>query len=317
MTDNLDYLTFERPIAELEAKINALQNASNGTDLNITEEINALKKKNHELTSKIFDKITPAQTVQIARHPNRPHFSDYLKQIFPDFIELHGDRENFDGRAIIGGLSKLNNQPIMVIGQEKGRETNEKINHNFGMPSPAGYKKARRLMLLAEKFGLPIISFIDTPGAYPGIDAEKNNQSGAIANNIYTMTKLKTPIISVIIGEGGSGGALAIGVADRVLMLKYSIYSVISPEGCASILWKNAEKANDAAAALGLTANELFNRKLIDGIIDEPIGGAHRNLETCINNVKEYLIKELNNLQQIPLSSLLNLRYEKLMLRDK
>lgn len=317
MNGEIECLAFERPIAELEAKINALQNASNGTDLNISEEINTLKKKHGDLIAKIFDKITPAQVVQVARHPNRPHFCDYQKHIFTDFTELHGDRDNFDGRAIIGGIAHLNSQPVMLIGQEKGRETNEKITHNFGMPSPAGYKKAKRLMLMAEKFNLPIISLIDTPGAYPGIEAEKNNQSGAIAKNIYTMSQLKTPIISLIIGEGGSGGALAIGVADRVLMLKYSIYSVISPEGCASILWKDAAKADDAAAALGLTAKDLLARKLIDGVIDEPVGGAHRDVKTCMQNVKNHLATELAKLQQVPKESLLKIRYEKLMFRDQ
>ena len=316
MNIDTDYLSFEQPIADLEAKISALQNANNGTDLNISEEINSLRSKSSELTKKIFAKITPAQTVQIARHPNRPHFTDYQKHIFPDFIELHGDREQADGRAIIAGITNIAGRPVMLIGQEKGRETNEKICHNFGMPRPTGYRKAKRLMLLAEKFKLPIVTLIDTPGAYPGIDAEENNQSGAIATSIYTMSKLKTPIISIVIGEGGSGGALAIGVADKLLMLQYSVYSVISPEGCASILWKSADKADEAAAALGLTADNLLKSKLIDGIIEEPLGGAHRNVTEVMNNVKQAIEKELHALTNISVDSLLETRYKKLMLRD-
>lgn len=317
MTNEIDYLSFEKPIADIEAKILALKHVSDGTDLNISEEIVALKKKNAELTKKIFNKLTPAQTVQIARHPNRPHFVDYQKELFPDFIELHGDREYSDGRAIIGGITNVNGRPIMLIGQEKGRETNEKIKHNFGMPRPTGYRKAKRLMQLAEKFNLPIVTLIDTPGAYPGIDAEEHNQSGAIADSIYTMTKLKTPIVSLVIGEGGSGGALAIGVADKLLMLQYSIYSVISPEGCASILWKSADKADEAAAALGITAEKLIELGFIDGIIDEPMGGAHRDSKACMHKVKNCLFETLAQLEQVPLDKLMQLRYDKLMLRSK
>lgn len=315
MSNEIDYLSFEKPIAEIEAKILALKHVSDGTDLNISEEILALKKKNAELTKKIFSKLTPAQIVQVARHPNRPHFLDYQRALFPDFIELHGDREFTDGRVIIGGITSVNGRPIMLIGQEKGRETNEKIKHNFGMPRPADYRKAKRLMQFAEKFNLPVITLIDTPGAYPGIDAEENNQSGAIADCIYLMSKLRTPIVSLVIGEGGSGGALAIGVADRILMLQYSIYSVISPEGCATILWKNAEKADEAAAALGITAEKLTELKLIDGIINEPMGGAHRDYNSCMHNVRNILFESLAKLEQIPLDELMQQRYNKLMLR--
>lgn len=317
MVSDFDYLSFEKPIADLEAKINALKHASDGTDLNISEEIAALNKKNIELTKKIFSKLTPAQTVQVARHPNRPHFIDYQKALFPDFVELHGDREYADGKAIIGGITNINGRPIMLIGQEKGRETDEKIKHNFGMPNPTGYRKAKRLMTMAEKFNLPIVTLIDTPGAYPGINAEEHNQSGAIAESIYTMTKLKTPIISVVIGEGGSGGALAIGVADIVLMLQYSIYSVISPEGCASILWKSADKADEAATALGITADKLYELKLIDGIVDEPLGGAHRDPATCMQSLKSAITSALAHLEQKDKATLMTERYQKLMLRNK
>ena len=316
MALDIDHLGFEKPIAEIDAKIHALSSASSGTDMDISNEIIALRKKNVDLTKKIFSKLTPAQTVQVARHPARPHFVDYQKHLFPDFIELHGDREYSDGKAIIGGLTNINGRPIMLIGQEKGRETSEKINHNFGMPRPTGYRKAKRLMLMAEKFNLPIVTLIDTPGAFPGIDAEEHNQSGAIADSIYTMTKLNTPIVSVVIGEGGSGGALAIGVADKLLMLEYSIYSVISPEGCASILWKSADKADEAAEALGITAKKLTELKLIDGVIPEPLGGAHRDIGICMQNVKAAISENLAKLEQTPIKQLLEQRYKKLMFRN-
>ena len=291
------FLGFEQPIAELGAKIEELRKLSNDADLNVNEEIKRLEQKKIELTESIFQSLNAWQIVQLARHPQRPYFSDYINRIFSDFDELHGDREFSDDPSIIGGIANLAEQPVVIIGQQKGRTTNEKVQHNFGMPKPEGYRKAIRLMELAERFKLPILTFIDTPGAYPGIDAEERNQSGAIAQNLQVMSQLKTPIISTIIGEGGSGGALAIGVADRILMLQYSIYSVISPEGCATILWKSAEKAPEAAEAMAMNAGSLYKLKLIDAVIPEPLGGAHTDFDEMANQFKIELLIQLAQLQ--------------------
>lgn len=310
---NFNFLEFERPIAELEAKIEELRRVGNDTDINIFDEISKLEAKSKELTRSIFSTLTAVQVVQLARHPQRPNFLDYVKRIFTDFDELQGDRHFSNGPTIIGGLAKLDNRPVMIIGQQKGRTTKEKIERNFGMPKPEDYRKALRLMQLAEKFHLPILTFIDTPGAYPGIDAEERNQSEAIARNLFVMSQLKTPIICTVMGEGGSGGALAIGVGDSVLMLQYSIYSVISPEGCASILWKSAEKAAEAAEAMAVTASRLHSLKLVDEVINEPLGGAHRDLELTANNIKQAIVKRLNELTNISHNELINQRYQRLM----
>lgn len=307
------FLDFEQPIAELGAKIEELRKLGNDADLNVNEEIKRLEQKKIELTESIFQSLNAWQIVQLARHPQRPYFSDYISRIFSDFDELHGDREFSDDPSIIGGIANLAEQPVVIIGQQKGRTTNEKVQHNFGMPKPEGYHKAIRLMELAERFKLPILTFIDTPGAYPGIDAEERNQSGAIAQNLQVMSQLKTPIISTIIGEGGSGGALAIGVADRILMLQYSIYSVISPEGCATILWKSAEKAPEAAEAMAMNAGSLYKLKLIDAVIPEPLGGAHTDFDEMANQLKIELIKQLAQLQYFSIEKLLELRYSKIL----
>src|SRR3990167_8252464 len=305
---NLDYLDFEQPIAELEEKIQELQRVGVDQDLNITEEIIRLQKKQDELTASIFEKLSDQQIVQLARHPRRPYTLDYIEKIFTEFDELHGDRHASAGDSIVGGLAKLDGKPVMVIGHQKGRTTKEKVSRNFGMASPEAFRKALRLMKLAEKFSLPIFTFIDTPGAYPGITAEEKNQSEAIARNLYSMAELQTPIIATIIGEGCSGGALALGVADRTLMLQYSYYSVISPEGCASILWKSAEKAGEAAEALNLTAKRLKSLKLIQEVIEEPLGGAHRDPEFMAERLKQRLISNLKSLQKLSLDELLNAR---------
>jgi acetyl-CoA carboxylase carboxyl transferase subunit alpha len=308
---NLNFLDFEQPIAELESKIEELRMATSDEHININEEIKRLKQKSHELTRKIFSQLSDWQVVKLARHPQRPYITDYLERIFTDFDELHGDRHFADDPAIIGGTARLNGQPIMVIGHQKGRNTKDNLHFNFGMPRPEGYRKALRLMQLAEKFALPIITFINTPGAYPGIDAEERNQSEAIARNLYEMSQLSVPIISIVIGEGGSGGALAIGVADRILMLQYSIYSVISPEGCASILWKSADKAEEAAHVMGLTAQRLNELGLIDHIITEPLGGAHRDYDTMAKQVKHMLERQLAELQRLSIDKLLKQRYQR------
>lgn len=305
---NLDYLDFEQPIAELEEKINELKRVGSGQDLNLAEEIARLQKKSVELTESIFSKLSDQQIVQVARHPKRPYTLDYIEKIFTEFDELHGDRHASSGASIVGGLAKLNDQPVMVIGHQKGRTTKEKVARNFGMASPESFRKALRLMKLAEKFTIPVLTFIDTPGAYPGITAEEKNQSEAIARNLYEMAELKTPIIATVLGEGCSGGALAIGVADRTLMLQYSYYSVISPEGCASILWKSAEKAGEAAEALNLTAKRLKSLKLIQEIVEEPLGGAHRNPEEMADRLKPRLISNLKSLQKLSLDELLHAR---------
>lgn len=311
-----DFLEFERPIAEIEAKINELRHATDNVDLNIAEEIARLKEKSQKLAQNIFADLTPHQTLQVARHPERPYTLNYIQHIFTDFDELHGDRHFADDKSIIGGTAKIGDVPVVVIGHQKGREVDEKVLRNFGMPKPEGYRKALRLMKLAGKFTLPIITLIDTPGAYPGIDAEERNQSEAIAKNLLVMSRLATPIISVVIGEGGSGGALAVGVSDRILMLQYSVYSVISPEGCASILWKTADKAKDAAEAMGITAPKLQQHQLIDKIIPEPLGGAHRDHVATASALKQALQEELNDLKQVDTTQLLEQRYDKLMLRQ-
>ena len=304
---NINFLDFEQPIAELEAKIQELRMVCTDADINLSEEIDRLEIKCNYLIKDIFSKLTPWQIVQLARHPLRPHTIDYIPQIFTDFDELFGDRAISSGPSIIAGIARLEGQPVAVIGHEKGRKTQEKIERNFGMPQPEDYRKALRIMKMAERFQLPIITFIDTPGAYPGIGAEERNQSEAIARNLFVLSQLKTPIICTVIGEGGSGGALAIGVGDRVLMLQYAIYSV------ASILWKSAEKASEAASAMQLTADRILNLGLIDGVISEPLGGAHRHVEAMAQSIKKYLIKELTQLQSYPLSSLLKERYKRLM----
>lgn len=309
---NLDYLDFEQPIANLEEKISELRRVAGDSNVNLQEEIQRLEKKSVELTRSIFSSLTDWQVVSVARHPKRPQTMDYLENLFTDFIELHGDRHYADDRSIITGMARLNNQPVIVIGHQKGRATADKIKHNFGMPKPEGYRKALRVMQLGERFRMPILTFIDTPGAYPGIDAEEHNQSEAIAKNLLECSNLQTPIICTVIGEGGSGGALAIGVGDISLMLEHSIYSVISPEGCASILWKNAEKASNAAEALSLTATKLKKHGLIDKIIQEPLGGAHRNLKQTYSHVKKQLMDELIKLKQLSTDELLKKRHEKL-----
>ncbi|MBZ0104476.1 MAG: acetyl-CoA carboxylase carboxyltransferase subunit alpha [Sulfuricella denitrificans] len=308
------FLDFEQPVAELESKIEELQNVHDDSDIDISEEITRLNKKSQILTKDIYSKLGAWQISQVARHAQRPYTLDYLQHIFTDFEELHGDRAYADDPAIVGGLARFDGQSVMVIGHQKGRDTKEKIYRNFGMPRPEGYRKALRLMRMAEKFGIPVMTFIDTPGAYPGIGAEERGQSEAIARNLYVMSELRTPIICTIIGEGGSGGALAIGVGDVTLMLQYSSYSVISPEGCASILWKSAEKAPLAAETLGITANRLKTLGLVDKIISEPIGGAHRDPETMMQTLKKALQESMNQIQKNPsLDELLKARYQRLM----
>ena len=309
---NLNFLEFEQPIAELEAKIDELKYVSDDADINISDEVKKLKEKNRALTETIFSNLTPWQVSQLARHPQRPYTLDYIIRIFTDFEELHGDRHYADDHAIIGGIARLDGQPVMVIGQQKGRDTKEKLRRNFGMPRPEGYRKALRLMEMAERFGMPILTFIDTPGAYPGIGAEERGQSEAIARNLMVMSGLKTPIVCTVIGEGGSGGALAIGVGDQTLMLQYGTYSVISPEGCASILWKSAEKASEAADALGITSGKLRDLGMVDKIVAEPLGGAHRDVDAVAANVKQALQETLADLQKKSLEDLLTDRYRRL-----
>jgi len=307
------FLDFEQPIAELEAKIEELRYVQDDSALDISEEIGRLQKKSEKLTKDIYAKLTPWQISQVARHPQRPYTLDYVGALFSGFEELHGDRAYGDDPAIVGGLARFNGQSVMLIGHQKGRDTKEKIYRNFGMPRPEGYRKALRLMRLAEKFGVPVMTFIDTPGAYPGIGAEERGQSEAIARNLFVMAELKTPILCTIIGEGGSGGALAIGVGDQTMMLQYSTYSVISPEGCASILWKSADKASVAAETLGITAPRLKSFDLIDRIVDEPLGGAHRDPALMMQSMKTALQDALDGLTSQPLDALLKTRYERLM----
>ena len=310
---DLNFIDFEQPIAELEAKINELRHVGSDTEINIQDELATLESKSLELTRTIFAKLTPWQVSQVARHPLRPYFLDYVEQIFDDVEELHGDRAFADDSAIITAVARLDDKPVVLIGHQKGRDTNEKLQRNFGMPRPEGYRKSLRIMELAERFKLPVLTFIDTPGAYPGVGAEERGQSEAIARNLREMSQLKTPIISTVIGEGGSGGALAIGVCDRLNMLQYSTYSVISPEGCASILWKDSKKASLAAEAMAITSKHLKKLDLIDGIIDEPLGGAHRDPEQMAATLRESLISTLGELERIPMKQLLEQRYHRLM----
>ena len=311
---NPDFLDFEQPIAELEAKIEELRYVSSSdVDVNLGDEVERLEKKVSSLTKSIFSKLTAKQVSQLARHPKRPYTFDIIDRVFTDFQQLHGDRAYGDDKAIIGGMARFDGHPVMVIGHQKGRDTKENIKRNFGMPRPEGYRKALRLMKLAEKFHLPVLTFVDTPGAYPGIGAEERGQSEAIARNLFEMAKLRTPIIATIMGEGGSGGALAIAVADKVMMLQYGTYSVISPEGCASILWKDASKAADAAEAMGITAAKLSKLELIDKVIDEPLGGAHRDYDAMAENIREALKSSLRELKALNTDQLLEKRYQKLM----
>ena len=310
---NLDFLDFEQPIAELQAKIEELRLVGNDGEINIQEEIERLEGKSRSLTESIFSKLTPWQISQLARHPLRPYTLDYVARLFDEFEELHGDRAYADDPSIVAGLGRLEGRPVMVIGHQKGRDTKEKIRRNFGMPRPEGYRKALRLMKMAERFKVPVVTFIDTPGAYPGVGAEERGQSEAIARNLLEMAGLRTPIVATVIGEGGSGGALAIGVADRVMMLQYSTYSVISPEGCASILWKDAEKASLAAEAMAITSQDLKGHGLIDEIIPEPVGGAHRDMDATARNVRHALAEALDALGRMPLDRLLDTRYQRLM----
>lgn len=311
---NQDYLDFELPIAELEAKIEALRSAVGNDDkINLDDEIARLQKKSEELTKKTFADLDAWQVSKMARHPSRPYTLDYIEKIFTEFDELSGDRAFADDKAIVGGIARLDGRPVMIIGHQKGRNVKEKVKRNFGMPAPEGYRKALRLMQMAERFNLPIITFIDTPGAYPGIGAEERGQSEAIARNLREMSTLKVPVICTVIGEGGSGGALAIGVGDKVNMLQYSTYSVISPEGCASILWKSAEKASTAAEVMGLTAPRLKELELIDNIVPEPLGGAHRNVDEMAANLKKRLLDDLADLDPLDQDALLDRRYQRLM----
>ncbi|MGB1327438.1 MAG: acetyl-CoA carboxylase carboxyltransferase subunit alpha [Porticoccaceae bacterium] len=310
---NLNYLSFEQPIADLEGKIEELQLVGNDSDINIAEEISKLREKSRKLTESIYSKLTPWDVVQVARHPQRPYALDYIQRIFTDWEEMHGDRHFGDDNAIVGGVARLNGKPVMVIGEEKGRGVNDKVMRNFGMPKAEGYRKALRLMELAERFNLPVITLIDTPGAYPGIDSEERNISESIAQNLAVMSRLKTPIICTVIGEGSSGGALAIGVGDRLNMLQYSTYFVISPEGCANIIWKTSEKAPQAAEAMGVTSDNLEQLGIVDETIPEPLGGAHRDIDTMSENLKQHLIGQLEELQKIPTEQLLEQRYQRVM----
>ena len=307
------FLEFEQSIAELDIKIETLRGTQEDSEIDISKELGLLQKRIEKLTQDIYAKLTPWQISQVARHPQRPYSLDYIGALFSNFEELHGDRAFADDHAIVGGIARFNDQPVMVIGHQKGRDTKEKIHRNFGMPRPEGYRKALRLMRLAEKFGIPVLTFIDTPGAHPGIDAEERGQSEAIARNLYVMSELRVPIICTVIGEGGSGGALAIGVGDRTMMLQFSTYSVISPEGCASILWKNANMASTAAQIMGITAPRLKALNLIDRIIPEPAGGAHRDPALMMHNMKVALSEALSDVQQLPVDTLLETRYQHLM----
>jgi acetyl-CoA carboxylase carboxyl transferase subunit alpha len=312
---SLNFLDFELPIAELDAKIAELELVNNGQelDLDLEEQISQLREKNSEQTKKIFANLDPWQTAKVARHPQRPYTLDYIPRIFTEFDELAGDRAYADDKAIVGGTARLDGKPVMVIGHQKGRTTGEKVKRNFGMPRPEGYRKALRLMEMAERFKMPIITFIDTPGAYPGVGAEERGQSEAIARNLKVMSRLTVPIVCTVIGEGGSGGALAIGVGDKVNMLKYSTYSVISPEGCASMLWKTAEKAPNAAEAMGITAKRIKELELIDNIVEEPLGGAHREIDEMSALLKQSIKSSLADLDGLSKSQLIEKRYEKLM----
>jgi acetyl-CoA carboxylase carboxyl transferase subunit alpha len=308
----LQFLDFEQPIAELEAKIEELRFLGDDSELNIAEEIEKLREKSRTLTTSIFASLTPWQITQLARHPQRPYTLDYVPQVFTEFQELHGDRMYADDQAIVGGLARLSGQAVMLIGQQKGRDTKERVRRNYGMPKPEGYRKALRLMQTAERFGLPIITLIDTPGAYPGIGSEERNQSEAIARNLFEMSGFGVPIVSCVIGEGGSGGALAIGVCDRLLMMQYSVYSVISPEGCASILWKSAERREQAAEAMGITAESLSRLRLVDEVIPEPLGGAHRDPAVMAEALRTALTRHLTELSSLTAEELVRLRHARL-----
>ncbi|HWK74328.1 MAG TPA: acetyl-CoA carboxylase carboxyltransferase subunit alpha [Povalibacter sp.] len=308
----MNFLDFEQPIAELEAKIDELKFVSNDAEVNIGEEIARLRAKSRTLTTSIFSNLSQWQIAQLARHPQRPYTLDYVSTMLTDFQELHGDRMYADDHAIVGGPARLDGQPIMIIGQQKGRDTKERVRRNYGMPKPEGYRKALRLMHLAEKFQMPLITFIDTSGAYPGVGAEERGQSEAIARNLLEMSNLKVPIISVVIGEGGSGGALAIGVCDRLLMLQYSIYSVISPEGCAGILWRSADKKDLAAEAMGVSAERIAKLGVVDEVVKEPLGGAHRDPQAMADSLKDTLLRHLHELQSMPIDQLMNAREKRL-----
>jgi acetyl-CoA carboxylase carboxyl transferase subunit alpha len=310
---NLNYLDFEQPIAELQQKIEELRFATSGSGVNLTEDIARLEQKSRQLTEEIFARLTPWQVAQVARHPQRPYALDYIKHLFTDWQELHGDRHLEDDPAIVGGLARLEGRACMVIGQQKGRDAKERVHRNFGMPKPAGYRKSLRLMKMAEKFNVPVVTFIDTPGAYPGISAEEHNQSEAIARNLLELSTLRTPVLATVTGEGGSGGALALGVGDHVMMLQYSIYSVISPEGCASILFKSAARAAEAAEAMRITARDLYELKLIDEVVPEPLGGAHRDSGAVMNTLKQKLSSNLERLRHTPMTKLLAQRHSRLM----
>ena len=308
----VSFLDFEQPIAELEAKIEELGHITPDSKVNIAEEVARLQKKSRQLTSTIFASLTPWQITQIARHPRRPYTLDYIQMFCTDFTELHGDRMFGDDLAIVGGMARIDGRPVMVIGQQKGRDTKERVRRNYGMPKPEGYRKALRLMKTAERFELPVVTLIDTPGAYPGVSSEERGQSEAIARNLFEMATLRVPIVSCVIGEGGSGGALAIGVCDRLLMLQYAVYSVISPEGCASILWKSADKKEAAADSMGLTADRLASLKLVDQILTEPLGGAHRDPDSMAISLKSALLKYLDALGSLPVDRLLEERQQRL-----
>jgi acetyl-CoA carboxylase carboxyl transferase subunit alpha len=308
----LSFLDFEQPIAELEAKIDELRFVATDEEVNIGEEIARLRAKSRALTTSIFASLTPWQVAQLARHPQRPYTLDYAQMIFEEFAELHGDRMYADDKAIVGGLARLDGRPVMLIGHQKGRDTKERVRRNYGMPRPEGYRKALRLMRLAERFRIPIITLIDTPGAYPGVGSEERNQSEAIARNLFEMSTLRVPIIATVIGEGGSGGALAIGVSDRLVMLEYSVYSVISPEGCASILWKSADKKELAAEAMAITAERLAKLGLVDEVVEEPLGGAHREPQAMADSLKQAILRHLREVEQWPEEQLLERRYARL-----
>lgn len=310
---DLNYLEFEQPIIELDEKISELENASKKGDFNVEEALKSLREERRKMIERIFADLTPWQTSQMSRHPQRPYTLDYINRVFTDFQELHGDRTFADDPAIVGGPARFDGRPVMVVGHQKGRDTREKVRRNFGMPRPEGYRKALRLMKMAEKFSMPVLTFIDTPGAYPGIGAEERGQNEAIARNLYVMSNLSVPVICTVIGEGGSGGALAIGVGDRLFMLSFGTYSVISPEGCASILWKSAEKAEEAAAAMGITAHRLETLGLVDEIIEEPPGGAHRDPAGMAESLKNTLAGALSELRQLPAGEMLQQRYHRLM----
>ncbi|RLA44372.1 MAG: acetyl-CoA carboxylase carboxyl transferase subunit alpha [Gammaproteobacteria bacterium] len=310
---NPNYLDFEQPIAELEVKIEELQLVGSDNEINISSEIETLRDKSTKLTEKIYSNLSAWDIVKVARHPLRPHTMDYIPRIFTEFDELHGDRHFGDDRAIVGGIARLDDRPVMVIGQEKGRAVKDKVLRNFGMPKPEGYRKALRLMEMAERFKMPVVTLIDTPGAYPGIDSEERGISESIAQNLAVMSRLATPIICIVIGEGSSGGALGIGVGDHLAMLQYATYFVISPEGCANIIWKSSDKAPDAAEAMGVTSSILQELGIVDATIPEPLGGAHRDVDLMAQRIREHIITQLDSMEQLPLEDLLAKRYQRLM----